>query len=258
MRILVTNDDGVRSQGLWALAESLKEIGDVSVVAPDRDQSGIGTALTLLNVLRADEIDSPVAGVKATSVQGTPGDCVTLAISELFAEPFDVVVSGINNGSNLGLDVLSSGTVGGALQGHIRHIPSFAISVASLRNVQLEAASIAARALARALATSSGSSPPFLNVNLPNVRPEDIQRVEITRLGPRAYLETVERGNDGRRTHYWVKHNVFAADDPEEGTDIWAVANRRVSITPLRLGLVGEAAGLQELADGVAAELGLR
>ena len=114
MRILVTNDDGVHSEGLWSLAAALAEIGRVSVVAPDRDMSGIGTAITLTNVVRARSVESPISGIDATSVQGTPADCAILALESLYDERFDLVASGINHGANLGLDVLSSGTVGAA------------------------------------------------------------------------------------------------------------------------------------------------
>ena len=259
MRVLVTNDDGVQSDGLWSLASALTELGDVTVVAPDRDRSGVGTAMTLLEVVRANEIDPPVSGVKALAVQGTPADCVILAVNELSDSPFDVVVSGINAGSNMGMDVLSSGTVGAALRAYLYGIPSIAISVASLANVQFDAAASAAVALARGMGSTRGTPPALLNVNLPNVYPAEIEQVEVTRLGPRAYLETVERGHDGRRTHYWIKHNVYAVYEPEVGTDIWAIRNRRVSITPLAPGLMGAPTSpeLQRLAGEVGSALGL-
>ena len=112
MRILVTNDDGIHSEGLWSVVRTLKEAGQVSVVAPDRDQSGMGAAVSLISVVRVQEVSGLVDGVKTFAVQGTPADCVILATETLFSEPFDLVVSGINQGSNLGLDVINSGTVG--------------------------------------------------------------------------------------------------------------------------------------------------
>ena len=162
MRILVTNDGGVHSEGLWGLAASLAEIGLVSVVAPDRDMSGIGTAITITNVVRARPVESPIPGVDATSVQGTPADCAILALEALYEERFDLVVSGINNGANLGLDVLSSGTVGAAMQGSLRGIPAVAVSVASLDEVAYEAAARTARAIAAAVAR-----PPYPQVLVP-------------------------------------------------------------------------------------------
>ena len=234
MKILLTNDDGVQSPGLWALAEKLVDLGEVTVIAPDRDQSGVGASMTLLEVVRAGEVESRVAGVKKTyAVEGTPADCVILATETLVSHSFDLVVSGINQGANLGLDIMTSGTVGAAFQGYFRKIPSIAVSVASLTDVQYQAAAQATAALAGAISEGSAPSPLFLNVNLPNVTPDKIQRVEITRLGPRAYIESVERGNDGRRTHYWIKHNKPTNFPVDEGTDIWAVRNNCVSITPM-------------------------
>ena len=234
MKILLTNDDGVQSPGLWALAEKLVDLGDVTVSAPDRDQSGVGASMTLLEVVRASEVESRVDGVKKTySVEGTPADCVILATETLVSHSFDLVVSGINQGANLGLDIMTSGTVGAAFQGYFRKIPSIAVSVASLTDVQYQAAAQAAAALARAISEITTPYPLFLNVNLPNVTPDKIRRVEITRLGPRAFIESVERGNDGRRTHYWIKHNKPTNFPVEEGTDIWAVRNNCVSITPI-------------------------
>ena len=260
MRILVTNDDGIYAPGLWALATALRELGHVCVVAPDRDMSGIGTAMTLLEVVRVRQIPPKVDGVEAYLVQGTPADCVILATGVLYDEPFDLLVSGINSGSNMGLDVLSSGTVGGALQGYYLNIPSIAISVASLTDVQYEVAARTAAALARALANSPMPGPLLLNVNLPNVEPAGIERVEITRLGPRAYLENVERGHDGRRTHYWIKHNKLVDDQPTKGTDTWAVRNNRISITPIELVLTNRvpSRAWSAVADEVRSVLGLR
>ena len=259
LKILVTNDDGIHSPGLWALAEALKNVGEVAVVAPDRDQSGIGSAKTLVAVVRAEEVPARIDGVKAFSVQGTPDDCVILATESLFQERFDLVVSGINQGANLGLDIMSSGTVGGAMQGYFRDIPSMAVSVTSLTDVKYEAAALTARCLAVAISRSSPPGPLLLNVNLPNVAPEMIERVDIARLGPRAYMESVARESDGRRTHYWIRQNRPSNLEAAEGTDIWAVRKNRVSITPVDL-LTGPSEPsivYDALAGEVAEELGL-
>ena len=259
LRILVTNDDGIHSPGLWALAEGLKGVGEVAVVAPDRDQSGIGSAKTLVAVVRVEEVPAKIDGVKAFSVQGTPADCVILAIESLFQERFDLVVSGINQGANLGLDIMSSGTVGGAMQGYFRNIPSMAVSVTSLNDVKYEAAAVTARCLAVAVSRSSPPGPLLLNVNVPNVAPEMIEKVDITRLGPRAYMESVQRESDGRRTHYWIRQNRPTNLEVGEGTDIWAVRKNRVSITPVDL-LAGPGEPViayDALAGEVAKELGL-
>ena len=137
----------------------MRELGDVVVVAPDRDQSGVGTARTLLQALRVTEVESRIEGVPARSVQGTPADCVILATEELFPEPFDLLVSGINPGANLGLDVLDSGTVGGAFRGFFRGIPSIAVSVTSLTNVRYDLAARVTAELAKAIFDHTLSKP---------------------------------------------------------------------------------------------------
>ena len=255
MRVLVTNDDGVHAPGLWRMVESLTDLASVYVVAPDRDSSGVGTAMTLLSVVRVQEFAPPVVGVEAHSVQGTPSDCVILATESLFDEPFDLLVSGINPGANIGLDFLSSGTVGAALQGYYRGIPSLAVSAAYKTDtpVRYEAAARTGRALAEHILDGRTSGPLFLNVNLPDGDPDGIRGVEITKLGPRAYLENVEREQVGRRSHYWIRHDRPPTEEPGEGTDVWAVRNGRVSITPIDLVLTDEvdSAPLRSLTESV-------
>ena len=122
MNILITNDDGINATGLWTLAKALQSLGTVTVVAPDRDQSGIGAALTRQAVVKIHEIESPpVEGIRTVAVEGTPADCVVLAVESLVSGPIDLLVSGINQGSNLGMDVMVSGTFGGAMQGYFRN-----------------------------------------------------------------------------------------------------------------------------------------
>ena len=236
MRILVTNDDGTNSQGLWALAEALTSVGQVFVVAPDRDRSGISAAMTLLDVVRAIRVRSPVDGVEAYAVQGTPADCVILAHQALYDEPFDIIFSGINQGANMGADVLLSGTVGAAVHGYLRCVPSVAVSsyYDPDGDIRYEAACIGAVAIARELLASPIEAPLLLNVNMPDVEPADVEGVEITVLGSRAFLERAEREVVGRREHYWIKHNrANARSDTEVGTDVWAVRNNRVSISSI-------------------------
>ena len=258
MRILLTNDDSINAEGLWALAEALKSVGDVSIVAPDRDQSGIGTARTLLNILRVSEVETQIEGVPAYTVSGTPADCVILAAEAIFDEPFDLVVSGINEGANLGLDVLDSGTVGGALRGYFRGIPSIAVSVTSVTGVLYDPAAQVAKNLAAAI-PRNGNRPLLYNVNVPNVAFERIKGVRTTFLGPKAYLENVERGHDGRRTHYWIRHNKPIGDDIPEGCDVWATRNGWVSITPMDPGLMSGKCltEFSALTRGVASGMGL-
>ena len=259
MRILVTNDDGIGAPGVWAVAEALTDLGKVSVVAPDRDQSGVGTARTLLDILRVSEVESKLEGVSAHTVSGTPSDCVILADGSLFPERFDLLVSGINNGANLGLDVLDSGTFGGALRGYFHGIRSIAVSVAGISGVNYEPAARVARSLALRIAEDSEDEPLLYNVNVPNVSGDRIQGVMATTLGPKAYLESIERGHDGWRSHYWIKHNRPTNQKTPEGCDVWATRNNWVSITPLDPKFVWGRSprGLSELTEKVAEGAGL-
>ena len=242
MRILLTNDDGIHSEGLWAVARTLRHVGDVHVVAPDRDQSGIGTAMTLLDVLRVNEESPQVEGVTAMSVQGTPSDCVILATESLYREPFDLMVSGINQGANLGHDILLSGTVGAALQGYLRGLPSIAVSIASLTDLKYEAAAETARALAESIFASGARERLLVNVNLPNAAPAELKGVEMTTLGEAAFMPSVLKEGDERRSHYWIKQNRPNTKPPAEGTDVWAVRNGYVAITALSQVLNGSGA----------------
>ena len=259
MRILVTNDDGIDAPGVWAVAEALTDLGKVSVVAPDRDQSGVGTARTLLTILRVNEVESRLEGVTAHTVSGTPSDCVILADGSLFPERFDLLISGINNGANMGLDVLDSGTFGGALRGYFHGIPSIAVSVAGISGINYEAAARIARSLALNIADDSRDETPLYNVNVPNVSGDRIRGVKATALGPKAYLETIEHGHDGWRSHYWIKHNRPTNQKASEDSDVWATRNNWVSITPLDPGFVwGQSSrDLSELTEIVAVGAGL-
>lgn len=232
MNILVTNDDGIYSPGLWALVGELRKVGKVVVAAPDREQSGVGTSVTLHSPVRAWRIKGPMRDVATYAVEGTPADSVILALGRLLRSKVDLVVSGINSGSNLGTDVLISGTVGGAFQGYVRGLPAMALSVGALKKVHFEPAARLGARLALAL-TEGGFSPScFLNVNLPNLPGSELRHIEITRLAGRSYRDRVKTGFDGKRRYYWI---VRDKPEPavEEGTDVWAVNNKRISITPI-------------------------
>ena len=188
MKILVTNDDGFYARGLWLLARELSKVGDVVIVAPDREQSAVGSSMTLHHPLRVRKVRSPLEGVPRYSVEGTPSDCVILALGRLLTDKVDLVFSGINEGANLGDDVLLSGTVGAALQGYFKGIPSVAISVGAIKDVHFD---VAAK-LAGILAQQMGDIPRevLLNVNLPNLPFEKIKGIEVTKLGRRSFEET--------------------------------------------------------------------
>ncbi|MBI2917961.1 MAG: 5'/3'-nucleotidase SurE [Chloroflexi bacterium] len=232
MKVLVTNDDGVHSPGLWALVRALVPLGQVVVCAPDREQSAVGTSITLHVPVRARQVPSPVEGVPTWAVEGTPGDSVILALDHLLDHTIGLVVSGINDGSNLGHDALISGTVGAALQGYFHGLPALAISVTAIKNMRYDVAAPLAAQLVRLVLEGRLSQESFLSVNVPNVPAEEIQGVEITKLGRRSYRDTVAEGHDGKRTYYWIKR---AEPDwrLEPGTDIYAIERKYISITPL-------------------------
>jgi len=232
MKILVTNDDGIYSDALWALVKGLRDIAQVLVVAPDREQSAIGTAVTLRQVLRVKKIEPPVPGVETYSVEGTPSDSVILALGKLVKGELDMVISGINLGLNLGEDVHISGTVGAALQGYLRGFPSLAISADCRNGQHVETAARLGALLAERIGDYSPLPNIFLNVNLPDLPAEEVAGIQITHLASGSHINTVEEGNDGRQEYYWllrqrtdkVLHNA---------TDISAIEQGKISITPI-------------------------
>ncbi|MDX2005903.1 MAG: 5'/3'-nucleotidase SurE [Meiothermus sp.] len=231
MRILVANDDGIFSPGIKALAFALKSLGEVNVVAPDVEQSGVGHSITFRRPLRFKHTKSAGFGeIPAYRVDGTPADCVVLG-SRLLGQP-DLVVSGINIGVNMGLDLTHSGTVAAALEGASIGVPSIAFSLdASGEELGFEAAAQAAVPIARW--TLEHGLPPntLLNVNFPN-RPA--QGLRITRLSTHRYEDTiVERQDPDGRPYYWVAGKPTA--QLEEGTDFWAVQSGYISVTPVSL-----------------------
>ena len=259
MRILVTNDDGIHSDGLWHLAEALSTVGDVSVVAPDRDQSGVAASLTLTSVLRVQEVRSRLDGVVVNAVQGTPGDCVILAIESILDEPPDLIVSGVNRGANLGHDVIISGTVGAAAHGYMKGFTSMAVSATYGKgDARYAVAAKAAAAVARALKEAPLDVPQLINLNVPDLDAEEFRGVELTRPGPRAFVERVTKGRDGTRTHYWIAEDRVL-DIAPEGTDLGAMRDGAVSISSLDFGFSdgAQAAPIDYLVEAVRADLGI-
>jgi 5'-nucleotidase len=232
MKILVSNDDGVYADGLWALAKELQEIAEVTVVAPDRDQSGAGTSVTLRHPLRMIEIRAPLDGVAAYSVEGTPADSVILALRLVLKDGVDLVVSGINEGPNLGDDVYISGTVGAALQGFFYGIPAIAFSIAAFGSLHFDVAARLARLLVGEIVDRGVSQRMLLNVNLPNLPLEKLEGIEITRLGERKYVDRIEPGYDGKRQYHWIMRGK-SEWQLISGTDIRALEQNKISVTPL-------------------------
>ncbi len=232
MRILVSNDDGYAAPGIRVLAEALGRIAEVTVVAPDRDRSGASNSLTLDDPIRAEVMDDGVI-----RVQGTPTDCVHLAITGLLEHEPDMVVSGINAGANLGDDVLYSGTVAAAMEGRFLGRPAIAVSVVSPRPRHYETAAEVAVRLVRQVLEDPVPADTILNVNVPDVPLAELRGFEATRLGHRHRSEPVVRDTDPRgRPIYWVGP-PGAEQDAGPGTDFHAIRQGRVSITPIQVDL---------------------
>lgn len=232
MRILLSNDDGYFAPGLACLATHLSAIADVVVVAPERDRSGASNSLTL---------DRPLNLRRAASgyfyVNGTPTDCVHLAVTGMLDTQPDMVISGINAGANMGDDTIYSGTVAAATEGFLLGIPSIAISLAGRELVNYETAARIAVELVRRFEKNIHTSSWLLNVNVPDVAYEHLQGTEVTRLGKRHKAEpAVKASNPHGQTVYWVGA-AGKAQDAGEGTDFFAISNRCVSITPLQIDL---------------------
>lgn len=232
MKILISNDDGYMAEGIKALAGALSTLGDIAVVAPDRNRSGASNSLTLDKPLRLNKLDNGVY-----RVEGTPTDCVHLAITGLLEDEPDMVVSGINAGANLGDDVLYSGTVAAAIEGRFLGLPALAISLVGTEELHYQTAAWVAQKLVAQLQQSSLPADAILNVNVPDVAIEDIIGFESTRLGCRHKAEPVIKEYDPRgRAMYWVGP-AGEEQDAGPGTDFDAIRRNAVSITPLQIDL---------------------
>jgi 5'-nucleotidase len=234
VRILVSNDDGYFAPGITLLAEALRRLGEVTVVAPERDRSGASNSLTL---------DRPLSVRRAPNgfffVNGTPTDCVHIAVTGLLDFTPDLVVSGVNYGANMGDDTIYSGTVAAAAEGFLLGIPSVAVSLASKTGKNFETGIAVGLDVAKRLIRAPFGEPVLLNVNVPDVPAAELQGIEVTRLGRRHKAEPVVKMQTPRgETAYWIGPAGGAAD-AGPGTDFFAVENRRVSVTPLRLDLTG-------------------
>jgi 5'-nucleotidase len=233
MKILVTNDDGINADGLWSLVSQLKKIGKVTVVAPDREQSGVGTSISLHDPIRVTKIHEKIPGIDTYSVEGTPADCVIMAIRVVMKQGIDLVVSGINQGPNCGYDVFLSGTVGAALQGFFYSIPSIAASMNSFDEPHFETGARITSAVAEYVVGHKITGKMLLNVNIPALPLKEVRGIEVTRLGEKSYSAGIQTGNDGRRDYYWILHRGTDVG-VTKGTDMWALKHKMVSVTPLR------------------------
>lgn len=232
MQILLSNDDGYFAPGIVSLAEVLAPLGEVTIVAPERDRSGSSNSLTLDRPLTVRHVEK-----QTYFVNGTPTDCVHLAVTGLLERLPDIVISGINHGANMGDDTIYSGTVAAATEGFLLGIPSIAISLVAEGGNNFSTAGRVAADLVRRFSEDSFEQPVLLNVNVPDVEHSRLQGWQVTRLGRRHKAEPVVRSSTPRgETVYWIGA-AGSAQDAGEGTDFHAVAGNFVSITPLQVDL---------------------
>ncbi|MFQ5902714.1 MAG: 5'/3'-nucleotidase SurE [Candidatus Binatia bacterium] len=232
MVILVSNDDGIHSEGILALEETLQKLGEVYTVAPDREQNSMSHALTLHRPLRVQEM-----GSRRFAVDGTPTDCVKLALSGLLPVRPNLVVSGINKGPNLGDDIIYSGTVSAAIEGTLLGIPSMAVSLVTFRDFVFQAAAEFAVTLASRILERGIPPGMLLNVNVPPLPRHELKGWRLTRQGKRHYNEEiVERVDPRGRKYYWIGGDDLGFAQ-EDGTDCVAVHEGFVSVTPLQVDL---------------------
>ncbi|KOO13587.1 stationary phase survival protein SurE [Vibrio xuii] len=231
LKILISNDDGVHAEGIHTLADALRDMAEVTIVAPDRNRSGASNSLTLEQPLRVNEI-----APKIYSVQGTPTDCVHFALNELMKDELpDLVLTGINHGANLGDDVLYSGTVAAAMEGHFLGVQSIAFSLVGKEN--FATAAVIARQLVSQHANKPIPTNRLLNVNVPDLAYAALKGTQVTRLGARHHAEAMIKQKDPRgHDIYWLGP-PGKEQDAGEGTDFYAIEQGFVSITPLQVDL---------------------
>lgn len=238
MNILISNDDGVHAQGIQTLAKTLRENGhQVTLIAPDRNRSAASSCLTLVDPLRVVQLENGDYAL----IAGTPADCVHLALNGLFDTPFDLVVSGINHGANLGDDVVYSGTVAAALEGRHLPLPSIAVSLVGKNGsghlsgqCYFETAAQIVLDLLPKIQSSAIPANQVLNVNVPNIPYTELQGIQITRLGNRSPAAEIIKQQDPRgSTIYWIGANGEPIDR-NEGTDFYAIDHNFVSVTPIQ------------------------
>jgi len=237
LRILLTNDDGIFAPGIQALWQELAKIGEITVVAPDSERSATSQAITVHQPIRVDQHCFDNERVSGWRIGGTPTDCVKIAVEALLDEKPDIVVSGINQGPNLGTDVLYSGTVSAAIEGALLGIPALAVS---LNSWQVSDFTVAAKFTSNlVLTTLAKTLPPntLLNVNVPPLKKEEISGVEVTRLGVIEYENIFEQRKDPRgRSYYWMGGKPVAVDN-SEGSDVAALKQGKISVTPIHFDL---------------------
>lgn len=238
MRILISNDDGIFADGIIALREALEKCDFVKrlyIVAPDRERSAIGHGITMHRPLRASEVKYESAKSLGWSVDGTPADCVKLALEELMGEPPDLVISGINMGPNLGIDVLYSGTVSAAVEAVIGGIPAIAVSLASFKDHDFTAAADFTAGLVPVVRKEGLPAGTLLNVNVPPGKPLGFR---VVRLGNMSYINIFDKRTDPRgRDYYWRAGEVQDLEDNSPETDVGSNREGYITITPVQIDL---------------------
>ena len=232
MRILIANDDGIHAPGILALYEAVKDLGEVHVVAPGEESSAVGHAITLSNPIKTSRVlrNGEFFGY---AVGGTPADCVKLAVCALMTEPPDLLISGINLGSNAGISVIYSGTVSAATEGTILDIPSIAISLHTYKDPIWDTPARIARQLAIKVGEEGLPPDTLLNVNVPNLPYEELKGYAVTRMGRSRFVETFDRRTDPRgNVYYWMDGYLEQLGDIR-GTDVEALDQGFVSLTPI-------------------------
>lgn len=236
MRILLSNDDGIHSPGMEALFQSVKDLGEVIVAAPDSQMSAVGHAITISDPIKVVEVCYP-NGLCGFAIGGTPADCVKLAVEALLDRPPDLVISGINLGPNAGISVIYSGTVSAATEGTILGIPSMAVSINTFKDPIWPTAAQVARRMAEKILSEGLPRDTLLNVNVPNVPFEKLNGYEVTTMARSQFKEVFHRRTDPRgNVYYWMDGEMELADG-QSGTDVQALERGRVSLTPLRFDL---------------------
>ena len=239
LRILITNDDGIYSPGIFALWEAMKEVGETTVIAPANEQSSVGHALTLLKPLRVEKINRS-DGFKGFSVSGTPADCAKIAIRSLMDKKPDILISGINSGANLGNNIIYSVTVSAAMEGTILGIPSIAISLNSFKYDEFRGSKEAAIKIVHFVNKNTLPIGTLLNVNIPYCCPEDIKGIRVTRQGGLYYQDDFDVRTDPRgKNYYWLKGKIIDTDQ-ENYSDSKAIRDGYVSITPIHYKMTNE------------------
>ena len=238
-KILITNDDGIFAPGIRALWEAMSEIGDPIVIAPHTEQSAVGHAITLTDPLRVVSVQRS-GGFEGLAVSGTPADCAKIAIKSILDQKPDLVISGINSGSNIGTNIIYSGTISAATEGTMLGIPSIAISLDSYESDEYRGAKQAAIDVAQNVLNYGVPKGTLLNVNVPYCLPDEIKGVKITRQGNQYFKDEFDKRTDPRgRTYYWMKGNIVDKDESMD-MDGKAVREKYISITPIHFNVTNE------------------